>query len=143
MENIQQHIDNLLNSDLGKSKDSNIHNIANRKKIYQFDETGKLICEYDSIKTWQKKFEHSVKSITLSYKCKGYYFSFDIEFKPPTKNNRRIKGEPVQLIKDGIVMYEFDTVKQAQDFLQVNRSTINDAVNGRQKTCKGYIVKKK
>ena len=148
MESIQQHIDNLLNSNLGKIKESNLYNISKRKKVYQFDLDNNIIRIFDSVTQFQKTYPQqsgrsSINIIKYNRFLNGYYYSFDKNFIIPKKIKKRgSQTQPVQLIKDDIVMYEFDSVKQAQEFLQVNSSTINDAANGRQKTCRGYIVKK-
>jgi hypothetical protein len=146
MESIQQHIDNLLNSEIGKAKEKQISSIALRKIIYQFDMDNNIVKTYPSITSWEKEFglNGNQKKLMGLQKCRGYYFSPDPNFIIPKETKKNIdKREAVQLIKDGVVMYEFDSVREAQEFLQVNKSTINDVVNGRQKTCRGYIVKKK
>jgi hypothetical protein len=147
MESIQQHIDNLLNSNLGKIKESNLYNISKRKKVYQFDLDNNIIRIFDSVTQFQKTYPQqsgrsSINRLKYNRFFNGYYYSFDKNFIIPKKIKKRGRPQSVQLIKDDIVMYEFDSVKQAQEFLQVNSSTINDAANGRQKTCRGYIVKK-
>jgi hypothetical protein len=146
MESIQQHIDNLLNSEIGRAKEKQISSILNRKIVYQFDMDNNMVKTYPSISSWQIEvgYNFNKKILTGLHKCRGYYFSFDPNFIVPKQNNKNIdKREPIQLIKDGVVMYEFESHTAAAEFLQVNRSTMNDAVNGRQKTCKGYVIKKK
>lgn len=142
MKNIQDEINNLLNSEIGRVNDRHISLISKRKIIYQFDMDNNIVKKYLSVSSWEKEFglNGNEKNITGLHKCRGFYFSSDPNFIVPEQINR---GHAVQLFKDGIVMYEFDSIREAQDFLQVNRSTIKDALQGRQKTCRGYVVKKK
>ena len=97
MENIQQHIDNLLNSKIGKVK-------------------SKIVLE----------------NMTRS----GHYDKM-------LQAAKEVNKKPVQLIKNDEVVYEFDSSVEAAEFLGVHPKTIQGALNGRYKTCKGYVLKKK
>ena len=101
MENIQQHIDNLLNSNLGK--------IKNGTQLENMSRTG--------------RFKDST--------TKGL------------ESARQVNKQPVQLIKDDVVIYEFDSSIEASEFLSVHPQSIQKVLNGKHKTCKGYVVKKK
>lgn len=97
MENIQQHIDNFLNSKVGKVK-------------------SKIVLEN------MTRLGHYQKML---------------------KASNEVNKKPVQLIKDDVVMYEFDSQLEAAEFLGVHIQTVRGAANGRYKTCKGYVIKKK
>jgi hypothetical protein len=101
MENIQQHIDNLLNSKIGK--------ITNNRVLTNISRTG----------TFKDSTTNGLESA------------------------RQVNKQPVQLIKDDVVIYEFDSSIEASEFLSVHPQSIQKALNGKWKTCKGYIVKKK
>jgi hypothetical protein len=101
MESIQQHIDNLLNSKIGKVKSNTLLENMSRRGRFK-DSTSKGL-----------------------------------------ESAREANKKPVQLIKDDVVMFEFDSSIEAAEFLSVHPKTIQAALNGKQKTCKGYIVKKK
>jgi len=145
MESVQQHIDNLLNSEIGKVKESNLYRVSSRKKVYMFDDNNNLVKEYPSLMSIGKEFGKEPNKHQLSgfVKYHGYFVSYDPNFVIHHITKMSGKTYPVQLIKDGVVMYEFDTIKETQEFLQVCRSSLNDALYGRTKTCRGYVVKKK
>jgi len=145
MESVQQHIDNLLNSEIGKVKESNLYRVSSRKKVYMFDDNNNLVKEYPSLMSLGKEFgkEPNKRQVSGFIKYHGYYVSHDPNFIITPTKKKSGKRESVQLIKDGIVMYEFDSQREAAKFLQVNNASLNHAIVGRQKTCKGYVVKKK
>jgi len=97
MESIQQHIDNLLNSKIGKVTNNTTLENMSRRGIFKGDTTAA----------------------------------------------RKANETPIQLIKDDVVVYEFESQHEAATFLGVHSKTISATVSGRYKTCKGYIVKKK
>jgi hypothetical protein len=153
MENIQQHIDNLLNSRLGEVKEWQLTNFGLRKKVYQFDMDNNLVNVFQSYNLWRKVIGGNDKQVKGGLPYKGFYYSYDSDFKieqkPETKEEKieRLKSIAktisVQLIKDDVVMYEFDSQLEAAEFLGVHVQTVRGACNGRYKTCKGYVVKKK
>jgi hypothetical protein len=159
MENIQQHIDNLLNSKLGEAKESELTNFSSRKKVYQFDLNNNLLQVFNSIWDLKKEFGDIHMYVKNSWKYKDFYFSTNQDFNIETDGKVRMRNytykrkttigdkhwnnKPVQLIKDDVVMYEFDSQLEVAEFLGVHVQTVRGACNGKWKTCKGYIVKKK
>jgi hypothetical protein len=153
MESIQQHIDNLLNSKLGEVKESELTNFALRKKVYQFDMNNNLVNVFESYTLFRKVVGGNDKQVKSGLPYKGFYYSYESDFKierkPETEEQKIVrlksirKTISVQLIKDDVVMYEFDSQLEAAEFLGVHVQTVRYATRGKHKTCKGYVVKKK
>lgn len=141
MENLQQHIDNLLNSKIGKIKEGHLQSFAKSKKIYQFDSENKVTRIFGSLAEFKKEIKNTSVGDYMSYK--GYWYSPNLDFIIPPKKQQTYNRTPVVLLKDGEITHEFNSVKEAQEFLGVHESTIQDALSGKHKTCKGYVVKRK
>lgn len=114
-------------------------------KINQFSIDGKLIKTWDSIKEASEILDFPRSRIVsclkfphLSYKNSFWrHFNSDNKFKffpKPPGTSRKIA-----LVKNGIIVKEFNTIKEASIELNVNSSKISDVCSGKRKRTGGLF----
>lgn len=123
----------------------------NKKRVYQFDLTGKFIASFSSTKEAGKKTNTSSSSINsccngkYGFKTANNYLWLYEEDKDKINevvkklDNGRRQQKVAQLDKDGNVIAIFDSAKiAAQSFGRPKDSHICDCCKGKRKTCFGY-----
>lgn len=128
---------------------------VNAQKVNQYDLSGNLINEYDTMTNASKATGVSVSKISAVCRGKrktagGYIWRFATDKR--VTFNRKHKPEPnpnlekpiLQLTKDGTLVNEYRSVASAcRDGGFKNRSNIICALKGRTKTAYGYVWKYK
>lgn len=128
--------------------EENIDHALN-KKVYQYDNQGKLVKEYTSIKKASK--ESGVEKSFISHLTKkdgltgGGFIWRDM---PSTFTEEELYNiynpsnatavAVIQLSKDGVELDRFSSIKEASDHLNIDPSGLSKVCKGKGKTCGGF-----
>ncbi len=132
------------------------HNVEYSKgrRVAVYDLQGKLVGVYPSAKAASIILNLDPTSITrccqeIYNTTKGYickYLAKDSEPSPTidvsNKNTDTNKTPIVQFDIDGKRIAQFDSIRQAAELLNIDKTNLSDVVNGRYATYKGYIWRK-
>ena len=110
-------------------------------KVYQFDKKGNLLNIYNSTKEasilTNINFEYIKRCIRGIYKTAGnYIWSKDEQFK--LKNRNHNAKAIIQLSKDSLLIKEFNSITEASKLTSIQRNSIKNCCNNKQKTAGGY-----
>lgn len=122
-----------------------------QRKVYQYDEMGNFLCEYESVNELANKYcvKPFVISKAINQRVKksyrGTYLFNDNEninkfqFRKIKKNNISIQ----QYTKDNILIKEFKSQKEASIITNIHQPNINHCLMNRRKYAGGYVWKYK
>lgn len=127
-----------------------------QQTILQFSLNGKLINKFLSIARASKKTGINPNNLycALSSKSKSHLYENSIwvyediyadkgqsYIDSLIENSKHIKGEKsvYQLDKNDNILNEFNSIKEAAEFVHKSRSSISDVIYGRSRTCAGYV----
>lgn len=115
------------------------------KSIYKVSLTGEILSEFDSIKSAERKTGINRKNIrdALNGRLKtagGYCWALKDTKKSEEENTSKAI---YQLDQTGKVLKKFDSIRSAERKTGINRTSIRDAISGRQKTAGGYYWTRK
>lgn len=143
--NLQDIINNFNKNPDFKTKKS-VEFSRRKKKVYQFDVDGKLLCEFNSINEACKKTGLIKQDIigTLKGKSKfskGYFWSdskdtlFDL-------NKQYVHGRGY-LVYDvnGVLINKFQTQEQIRKTYNLNAGSVCLVLNGKRPHTKGFVIK--
>ena len=143
--NLQDIINNFNNNPDFKTKKS-VEFCSRKKKIYQFNDKGMLLCEYKSIMDACKKTGLIKQDIMCALKGKtkisqGYFWSdkrnssFDIDCK--------FKHGKTYLVYDvnGVLLNKFQTQQQIRETYNLNSGSVSLVLSGKRPHTKGFVIK--
>lgn len=120
------------------------------KPVVQYDFEGIFVAEYPTIEDASKSVNGN--SSTICSACKlgksKSAFGYQWRYKEDVENLQKIepykiiygqRNEILQCTKDGIVIKEWKSVREAASILGYNRNTIYMALNGRKQTVGGFV----
>lgn len=115
------------------------------KSIYKVSLTGEILSEFDSIKSAERKTGINRKNIrdALNGRLKtagDYCWALKDTKKSEEENTSKAI---YQLDQTGKVLKKFDSIRSAERKTGINRTSIRDAISGRQKTAGGYYWTRK
>jgi hypothetical protein len=129
-----------------KPKKYNIN--SKMKKVSKYDDNGKYVESYGSIKeaALKNKIHHSA-SLSNAIKnktfCCGYYWAYYTNTKDIFLEKKRCIVKEIEVFKGDIFVGIFANQKKVADYIGGSSSNINHCLNGRKKTYKGYVFKYK
>lgn len=96
------------------------HEISDEVKIYQFDERGNMICEYQSIHDVALKTDVDTNSVLRSCRenksmAGGYYWCFSPTIPEEYLHSRRVKTKTAMYDLHGNFVKVFDSIRDAAD----------------------------
>jgi hypothetical protein len=112
----------------------------NTKKVYYFDNEFNLMGEFNSLKEVCLYFKRAYSTVSLAIKNKtkvsDYYLSFENNFNKEFKNRGK---KCYQYDLNGNYINEFISVAEAFRLTGINRNSIKDNINGKQKSAEKFI----
>lgn len=147
MTNIQDILDKI-----GKSKITRncvvsfLSNKSNTRPVYVFDSSGNLITTYPSNTACRKIYGAMVDKRIRSglQDHQGRYFSYSNVFKPKQKKTiygRPVESRPILVLKNGILVGEYENYRVLCDSLGLDSSAIYKVIHGKNSHHKGYTFK--
>ncbi len=146
MNNIQDILNNIGKSEILNSTGPRLANLIKQKTIYQYDVNGNLIGTISNMKEAKKLgFKSIGNALTKHHICNGFYFSYtpikDFESWKPTRS----LSDDIKIIdvynKDG--QYLMTTDREVfQEQYGIRSSSLSTCLSGRNKSCKGFLVRK-
>lgn len=143
--NLKKSLNHAFKGKYGKEHPSSI-------PLYQYDEEGKFIREWENAVEVEKEkgfdsgnIRKSVKNRWLFYNSFwSYEYYGEVYEDVPKKNDRRKTKKPIlQYSLEGFLIKEWDSAKDATIFLGVREGNLSDNLKGKVKTAYGYIWKYK
>ena len=149
--------ENLVNKNKGgggpltcsdETRSKMIKSSWNKRTIYQYDLKGNYVGDWESAREVDRVLgiDHVTIRQAIAGKIRktsgGYLWSYKlqdhIEYTPHKNKNIPIK----QYTKEGILIKEWDSLKQATQSLNINKFALSNCLAGRIKTSAGFIWKK-
>ena len=127
-----------------------------QRAVLQFSLNGELVDRFLSIARASKKtgiktdnLYHALSSMSKSHFYKDYIWVYEDVYmvksqsyiKSLIENSKHTNGEKTiyQIDKDNNIVNEFNSIKEASEFVHRSRSSISDVIQGRSHTCAGYV----
>ena len=147
MENIQDILNNFNNNPDFKDIKS-LQYASRRKKVYQFDSKGNLLCEHKSIIHACKKIGISKHDIVGALKGKrkfsqGYFWSRNLDETFDLNFRNLDKGSLNYAVYDstGVLVDKFQSQKQISEKLNLNSGSVSLVLTGKRPHTKGFVIK--
>ena len=143
--NLKKSLSHAFKGKFGKSHPSS-------KTIYQYDEEGNFIRSWENAVQIQNELgfdsgniRKSIKNRWMFYSSFWSYIDYGIFYKDvPIKNNRDKTKKPIlQYSLDGELLKEWNSAKEATEYLGVREGNLSKNLKNKAKTAYGYIWKYK